>query len=154
MITWYRKNQWDNLTFRVHRYNKGLWLQKSLIGCDKPMMKCSYVCRAVKIPQSSRCKVDIFCTSSVNTLELKETVRFPFGNSCTRLDPVPIPEEQTWIWNGYFGFGFARNFFSLILTLMLWINFSCSFVHSNGTSSLRSLQKGFESTRKFLMNVL
>ena len=69
--------------------------KKILMGCGEPMMKCSSVCRADMIPQSSRCKVDIFCPSFVNTRELKETMRFPVGNSFTKMDPVPMLDEST-----------------------------------------------------------
>ena len=62
MITWNRKKRWDNHPFRAYRFNSGSWSQKILIGCGQPMMKCSLVCRADMIPQSSRCKVDIFCS--------------------------------------------------------------------------------------------
>ena len=116
MITWYRKNRWDNLLFRARKYNSGLWSQKILIACGEPMMKCSWVCRADMIPKSSRCKVDIFFSSFVNTRELKETIGFSLGNSCTMIDPVPILDESTWICNGYLGFGIARIVSSLILS--------------------------------------
>ena len=68
MITWYWKNWWDNLLFRAHRYNSDFWPQNVLIGCGEPKIK---VWRAEMIPQSSRCKVDIFCSSLMNTRELK-----------------------------------------------------------------------------------
>ena len=58
------------------------------------------------------------------------------------------------IWNGYFGFGITFIVSSLIMSLTLWENFSCPFVHLNGTLSLKISWNGFESTCKALVNVL
>ena len=66
-ITWCRRNRWDNLHFRAHRYHNGLWSKKTFIGCGVSIMKRSSVCRADINPKSSRCEVDIFRSSSVNS---------------------------------------------------------------------------------------
>ena len=82
------------------------------------------VCRADTTPQSSLAVVDIFCSSLLYTLELKDIIRFPSGNSCTNIEPIPIDNESTCTWKGYLVSGIARIVSALIISFISLISFS------------------------------